>query len=441
VEKKGWNGMKNILGFLLLGCVFLSCATGSFARIDGAVDSGNYSRGITILEDGKKSFYPNRDLVLYYLDKGMLSHYAGLYKDSSQLLEGGERAIEEAFTKSVTAEISTYLLNDNTREYAGEDYEDIYINVFNSLNYYYQGDNEGALVEIRRLNNKTRYLASKYGVILSNLQKKALEESAEVPPDPNAESQFTDSALARYLGMLFYRSAGLYDDARIDKNFLRTAFANAPHVYSHPVPSSVEGELDIPPGMARLNVLGFSGLSPVKEEVTLRIPIPPSQWVKLAQPEMIGRSSQIGRIEVIFDDGQRFDLELLEDIEAVARETFKTKRNIIYLKTVIRSTLKGTTSSALGVAAGEAEGETGLALAVLSLATQVFAEMSEQADLRISRYFPAKAWAGGINVSPGVYSFRINYYNHSGKTAASFRYEDVNIEEHTLNLMEAVCLK
>jgi hypothetical protein len=433
--------MKNILGLFFAGIVFLSCASGSFARVDGAVDRGNFSGGIDLLDQGKNSYYSDRDAVLYYLDKGMLTHYAGFYEDSSRLLESGERAIEAAFTRSVTMEIGTYLLNDNTREYAGEDYEDIYLNAFNALNYYHQGSIEDALVEVRRMSNKTRYLSVKYGVILSNLQKKALEESTPVPANSDGVSKFTDSALARYLGMLFYRSSGYHDDARIDRDQLRVTFANSPHVYAHPVPSSIDDELEIPGGMARLNVLGFSGQSPVKEEETLRIPIPYSRWIKIALPVMVYRHSEISKIKVVFDDGRNFDLEMLEDIEAVARETFKERKNIIYLKTVIRSVLKGAASSALNSAAGEAEGDTGLALGILSIIAQIFAEVSEHADLRISRYFPAKAWAGGINLAPGLYSFQVNYYSRSGKEIASFRYEDMDIREKTLNLVEAVCLK
>jgi hypothetical protein len=433
--------MKNILGIFLAGMVFLSCATGSFAKVDDAVERGNYSGGIALLEEKKGSHYTPRDDVLYYLDQGMLNHYAGRYEDSSRFLETGEQAIEAAFTKSVTMEMGTYLLNDTTQEYAGEDYEDIYINAFNALNYYHEGSIEDALVEVRRMNNKTQYLSVKYGVILSNLQKKALEESAPVPPNPDVTSRFTDSALARYLGMLFYRGAGRHDDARIDRDQLLVAFANAPGVYTYPVPSSIKDELNVPDGMARLNVLAFSGLSPVKTEETLRIPIFNSRWIKIALPDMVRRNSEVGNIAVVFDDGRRFELELLEDIDAVARETFKEKQHIIYLKSVIRAVVKGTASSALDIAANETGGETGLVLGILSLATQVFAEVSEQADLRISRYFPAKAWAGGINLAPGTYSFRVFYYGRSGKEIASFRYEDMYVRENALNLAEAVCLR
>jgi hypothetical protein len=433
--------MKPLAFSLVVVFLFFSCASAPLARVDGKVEAADYSGGAALLEKEKRSLYTGRDTILYYLDKGMLAHYAGLYKDSSDLLESGERAIEAAFTKSVTQEIGTYLVNDTTRDYDGEDYEDIYINAFNALNYYHRSELEDAMVEIRRMSNKLQYLSAKYGVVIANLQKKALEEKVSVPPDENAPSRFSDSALARYIGMLFYRGAGRWDDARIDGDRLRVAFANNPNVYRYPEPSSLAEELDIPGGMARLNVIAFGGLSPVKEEETLRIPIPPARYIKIALPKMVSRPSEIRRIEVALDEGGRFSLELLEDIEAVARETYKEKEQVIYLKTIVRATIKGVTSSVLEAAAAEQEGGASLILGILSLGAQVYAEASEQADLRLSRYFPGKAYVGGINLAPGVYSFSVTYYDQSGNPLAVFRYEDVPVRENRLNLTEAVCLR
>ncbi|GHU78315.1 hypothetical protein FACS189462_2720 [Spirochaetia bacterium] len=404
---------------------------------------GEYADGMDYLEKEKKKYYRKADQILYYLDKGMIAHYAGQYDGSSDLLEEGERAIEAAFTKSVTMEIGSYLINDTVKEYDGEDYEDIYLNVFNALNYYHRGNIEDAMVEIRRMNNKIRFLSTKYGIIKTNLQKKALEESAEIPPNADAELHFSDSALARYLGLLFYRGAGRYDDARIDQEGLKIAFANAPDVYTYPVPASIDDELEIPAGKARLNVLAFGGLSPVKEEETLRIPISFTNYVKIALPVMTERPSRIRRVELVTDQGQVFELDLLEDMGKAARETFKEKQDVIYLKTVIRATMKGVASSVMDAAAtsDNIDGTTALVLGLLSFGNKIFAEASEQADLRMSRYFPARAYIGGINLDPGTYSFTVNYRDASGGVLASFRQENIMIYKDRLNLLEAVCLK
>jgi hypothetical protein len=425
----------------LAGGIFASCATASFQRVDNALGAGRYGDSVRFLEDDRFSLYGSGDNILYYLDKGMLAHYAGLYPESSGLLESGERAIEEAYAKSIVQELGTYLLNDNVRDYAGEDYEDIYINTFNALNYYHRGDLEEALVEIRRMNNKVQNLADRYGVVRSALQQKALEESLPVPSNPEAPSAFNDSALARYLGMLFYRGSGRPDDARIDGEYLRLAFANSPALYPQPLPSSLEQELDIPPGLARLNVLAFAGLSPVKKAETLRQPLGENRYLKISLPYMVYRPSAAARVEIVFDDGRRFNLELLEDIEAVARETYKAREGLIYLKTIIRASLKSAGSAVFDAMAEDTEGDAGLVYSILSLGSQIFAEASEQADIRISRYFPARAYVGGINLSPGRYSCEAYYYSAAGKLVASFRYEDILVQENRLNLVEVICLK
>ncbi|MDR1248662.1 MAG: hypothetical protein LBK63_05090 [Treponema sp.] len=436
--------MKKLQVLLAAGLFFLffSCASGNpYRQADSLAQRGEYRESLALIEKDKKTLYRDKDAVLYYLDAGMLNHYIADYRRSTELLQEGERAIEAAYTKSITMEISTYITNDTAQEYAGEDYEDIYINTFNALNYYHEDDLEDAMVEIRRMNNKLGFLASKYGIIMDNMQKQALSEGAEVPPDPSAgQTTFTNSALARYLGMLFYRGNGKLDDARIDRDQVRLAFANNPSVYSYPVPGSLDDELAVPAGKARFNVIAFSGSAPVKEEEVIRILIPNSRYIKIALPVMTSRPSVVNRIEVRFDSGESFDLELLEDIGAIATETFRERAHLAYLKAVLRGTIKGVASSVMSGVGDEVGGNAGTVLALLSIGTQVFAEASEKADLRISRYFPAKAYVGGITLDPGLYSYSIIYYS-GNRVVDSYRRENVPFQARGLNLAEAACLK
>jgi hypothetical protein len=427
-----------IICFLLLSCA----STASSGYTDGALAQGNYEDSLARLEKQKDSLYrKKRDLALYYLDAGMLSHYAGKYGDSSKLLEDGEQAIEAAFTKSISETISSFILNDTVKEYAGEDYEDVYINIFNALNYYHRGSLEDALVEIRRMNNKLQYLAFKYGNTITSLQKAALENSVDVPSDgETVREEFSNSALGRYLGMLFYRGEGLWDDARIDLEGIRLAFANQPSVYTFPPPSSLDEELDIPPGKARMNIISFSGLSPVKQEETVRIPIA-SRWIKVALPILHSRPSLVSRIEAVFDSGELVTLELIEDIDAIARETFKQKKEMIYLRSILRSVLKTAASVALDTGSSQSENETvSLILDIFSWGAQLLAE-TEKADLRISRYFPGRAHVGGITLDPGLYSFDVLYYDYQNRPIGRTRFEDVPVYAGRLNLSEAVCLQ
>jgi hypothetical protein len=91
-------------------------------------------------------------------------------------------------------------------------------------------------------------------------------------------------------------------------------------------------------------------------------------------------------------------------------------------------------------AGDEAGGNAGAVLGLLSIGTQIFAEASEKADLRISRYFPARAYVGGVTLDPGLHSYSIIYYS-GGKVVDSFRQENVLIRAGGVNLAETVCLK
>lgn len=436
----------------LLFSVFLctSCASVGkhYKNIDRDVKSGNFETAFNKLKEEAPSAYSKNDILLFQLDAGMLAHYAEKYEDSKDYLTEAERSIENLQAKSISLTAASYLSNDTVTEYSGEDYEDVYINIFNALNYYFLGSTEGALVEIRRIDEKLKFLTIKYGTGITAAQEALLDNGVSVPYDSNAASvNFSNSALARYLGMLFYRAQGLYDDARIDRDQIRLAFANQPEVYKFRIPSSVDEELEIPRGKARLNVIGFTGLSPEKEAEEIRIPITYGadaqiRWIKFSLPVLVEKPDVVSAVKVIFDNGKEFQLEVIEKMGDVAAETIKQNEALTYFKTILRATSKTTASIIFNEASQmQSDGNMGLIFSLLSLGTQLYADLSEQADLRISHYFPATAWVGGITLEPGLYSYSVVYYSASGKPIHEDRFENILIKPEGLNLSESICIK
>jgi len=422
---------------------FASCGSSPdvYIPIDNDVKTGSYEKALASIDNKKgkarRSVYTSKNQILLYLDRGMINHYAGYYEDSSRDLENAERLIEEAFTRSISQEIGSYILNDNTKEYSGEDYEDLYINVFNSLNYYHSGNLEGALVEIRRLNEKLVFLADKY----ERAKRKVLDSNTKIDPGtlPMEAAKFSNSALARYLGMLFYRGTGRDDSARIDHEELIRAYELAPWIYTNSIPASVDEERAVPDGMGRLNVIAFTGLSPVKVEQNLPIPLPlpsPNNWARLALPVMVSRPQTVQWAEAVLDTGQRFRLELLEDMGAVARETFKSRYGLIVLKTVARTIAKAATSATAAHVAGQSNEGLG---ALVGLVGLIFTAASENADTRLSRYFPSNALVGAVNLEPGYYNVTVNFYGSGGLVYSERK--EVSVRERGLNLEEFICLK
>jgi len=451
---------RNILIHIsLLAFLFFSCATGSeaYRDIDQAVEKNEFDIAVEALKKGQESripIYPEKNAVSLFLDKGLLEHYAGNFAVSSQDLQEAERLIQEAFTKSVTANIASYIANDNTKEYPGEDFEDIYISVFNALNYYNRGNVEGALVEIRKLttsSGKLDMLSRKYEDARRGAGNGATETlngygvSANDALPKGHTVNFSNSALARYLSALFYLSDGNTDSARIEFEQVNAAFASNAKVYYHPIPKSTVDIQTVPAGKARLNVIGFTGLSPVKEE-GLYPAYFPFTYAILRQPvfklpRFVKRPSAINRVEVIVEGGDKFYLELLEDMGAVIEETYNARFADIFFKTFIRQLIKYAAADVAANVARERSGDygelTGLATAVAGKAS---ADASEGADIRMSRYMPDKAYIGGVNLDPGTYNIIINYYSGSRIIAKDER-KGVVVKPNAPNLLETISLK
>jgi hypothetical protein len=439
--------------FLLVFTV-LSCATssGTYKEIDLAIEQSNFTSAVDTIvknQESNKIIYSQKNAILLFLDKGLLEHYAGNYAASSADLQNAERLIEEAYTKSISEGFFSYILNDNVKEYPGEDFENIYLNVFNALNYYNRNNIEGALVEIRKLSNtsgKLDMLARKYeykdqktGANLND----SVNKQTGISSLPDVKSvNFSNSALARYLGALFYQADGNTDSADIEFNQVYRAYSTNRNIYRGGVPKAVEDAKDIPDGMARLNIISFTGLSPVKEEqlVIHYLPFqhPVLQIAAFKLPALVNRPSQINRIEAEIDGEKKFNLELLEDMGAVIKETFAARYSNILIKTYIRTIMKYVIADA---AAMEAEKKkNALAGLTIAVAARVAMDASERADIRMSRYLPDKAYIGGINLDPGTYSVIIKYCN-GNHVIYSEEFADVTVKNGGLNLLQSVKLK
>jgi len=448
---------KNILrafNILILAFSVLSCATSSknYKEIDHSVDQANYTAAVDTIvkrQDSRKVIYSQKNAIMLFLDKGLLEHYAGNYSASSADLQNAERLIEEAYTKSISEGFFSYILNDNVKEYPGEDFENIYLNVFNALNYYNRNDIEGALVEIRKLSNssgKLEMLARRYeykdpktGASINDTVTK--ETGVSSLPDVKSVN-FSNSALARYLGALFYQADGNEDSSRIEFDQVYRAYSTNRNIYSGAVPNAVEAARNVPAGTARLNIISFTGLSPVKEEkiILQYLPFqhPILQIAMFKLPVMTRRPSVINRIEVEVDGSKTFELELLEDMGSVIEETFNAHYSNILLKTYIRTIIKYVVAD---VAAMTAENnDNSLAGLAIALGARAAMDASEKADIRMSRYLPDKAYIGGINLDPGTYSVIIKYCNWN-KVIYSDKFSNVTVKSGGLNLIQSVKLK
>ena len=121
------------------------------------VEAVYFVAAVSVLEAAQDTF-GDKDAVLYFLERGMLYHYAGHFSASNASFQVATRLAELNYTKSVSVEASTFLANDNTRPYYGENFERALIHMFGAFNYQGLGQLDEALVEIGRLNFFLRQL-------------------------------------------------------------------------------------------------------------------------------------------------------------------------------------------------------------------------------------------------------------------------------------------
>lgn len=182
-----------ILALLMLS----GCATDYVARtsrVRSAYEVGNYPAAMAAMEEVEKEKRPVDELLIL-LDKGMVLHAAGRYAESIEVLKKADALSQRLDVVSVSQEAASLITSERERAYKGEDFEKLMISVLQALNFAKLGDEEGALVEVRRVNERLSKMVSE--------EKKPYEQLA----------------IARYLGGILYEDQGEWDSAIIDYQF------------------------------------------------------------------------------------------------------------------------------------------------------------------------------------------------------------------------------
>ena len=152
----------------LLGCGISRELT---ATVDELNAKGEYTQARVYVEEHAKD-YGKRNRLLYQLDRGMLAFSAGEFREAIQAFEEAELIMDELYTISLSQEATTFLINDNTAPYRGEDFESVMVNLFLALSYANLSQIEEALVEARKVDSKLTAINLQY----SESQKNGYQE-------------------------------------------------------------------------------------------------------------------------------------------------------------------------------------------------------------------------------------------------------------------------
>lgn len=399
--------------------------------------SGDYTSTAALMDKlANEDVYKDKEQVLLRLEQGTINHFAGNYEASSNYYTYAENEIDALFTKSISRAIKSFLVNDNTLAYDGEDYEDIYLNVFKALNFMHLNNYEGALIETRRITYKLERLNDKYNGLVSALSA-ADTTSIEKDKWKTGKSTFQNSALGHYLSTILYAKSNKPDDARISFNNLMKAYVEQPGVYDFETPDPMELARIQERDEYNILITAFSGRSPTKEAIDFRLYLEEEDtYLKVSFPKLVPFESSVGRISVSVDnDSLTQNLFLIEDMDKVAQEVYKVKEPIIYARAMVRAFLKMLASNKL---AKEAKDQGDVLGGLVNVLGKVAQEASEKADLRSWQTMPGKAYSNVLTLPPGEHTISINYYSRSGQLLISDQQIVTANSKNSLSLVESM---
>jgi len=442
----------------LLGCVAAGCGQGQMvettAQIRQHLLAQDYPGALATLHQSKESGFKEQDRVVYWMNEGMILHLMGQYDTSTKALHKAEDRAKELYTKSVSKAIGAAFTSDATKDYAGEDYENVLINVIKALNFLGAGKTGGALVEARKINQKLKLYDTRY----------------------ERQNVYNQDAFAHWLMGLLFEMEGSHEDARIafTKAMMvyRGAFAKnygikpPPYVAEDAVRASLlsnardiadklrqEFGAGLGQSAAALKKSGevvlvhLNGEGPTKSDFIVtcwfrmpsnfnkrrgfikpprfhcdaepgdefvkkvRISIPRKATViKIAFPQLHTHAPRAQYIE-ISAAGSRARSSVALPLSRIATKCMADKRHNIWKDAIIRVITKTATSKAAGAvgkAVGKKAGGSGRLLSwAMEKGTSAAFQAAEEADKRAWTTLPSRIDVARLMLSPGTHTIQL----------------------------------
>jgi hypothetical protein len=290
--------------FFAVTAVFLitGCSSLPLQRARTEFYSGNLNEAEYILEGCKG--ISKKDLLLCYLEKGLILHYMEAYEESTEVLLRASQLIKHQETISVAEQSSAVMTNDWVTTYKGEYSERLWVHTFLMMNYLLRYMYEDALVEA----------------------KQALEVYDRYP-DSLTGDHFTRALIA-----LCFENMGLPDDARIEYEKLAQEMGGEGPSHG-----------SIAPGKGELIMFISHGRAPIK--VSSNVVLPPS--IRISIPVYSDGSSPLP-VDITSDGGAPDAVKISTDLGQVARKSLDDRSAQYLTRQALRAGAKETIAQVIG---------------------------------------------------------------------------------------------
>ena len=419
------------MGMLIVAAAGCATYSGSFAVIERNLAAQQYDEALEHIEKQSES-KTNRALTL--LNKGMVLRMKRDFVASNEALEAAKTEMERLYAASVSENALSFVVNDATVSYAGDGYEQVLLHVYMALNYLELGQTDAARVEALQVDVKLRELGEKV-----------------------ADGKFTEDAFSRYLTGLIYEASGEWSDALIAyrKSYeaykkYQTDFGLAmPTLLKHDLlrlaqrvglPDEVEQyekefglkrqrEQADQSGLGEVVFVLSNGLAPIKHERAVALIDPVSGILaRIALPYYESRSNNVVSARITAS-GKQGATELMEDVDAIARQSLDARMAAITARSLARAVAKITASKTAQQAAMQRKSDDAAIGLLGSFAVQVASVATERADTRSWLTLPANIQLARMRLPAGEYTIKIELLGEGEQVIASSEFSGIMVSK------------
>ena len=406
------------LVIVITTCLIMS-ACASHSQKFSAVEKHlvEHHAGLALKELDRHYGNSGSDIVLYYLNKGLILRMNKEYKKSNQALEKAKKFIDELETLSLSEQTTSLTINDATLSFTGERYEKILLFSYKALNYINLGKLDEARVEILQQDVKFREL-------LDDNQKPILSEDGF----PHYFSGLIYEANQEWSNALIaYRQAyEAYNQstAKVPEQLKTSLLRLTEHLglfeelenYKKTFGISTWTTQRDSDELGELVFIFHNGLAPVKYGVAAHTLNPQTgQMIRIATPAYRPRPSMIKKAKIKINNNY-YTLEIVEDIHSIAIKTLESQSAEIVARALARAVLKYNASRQVG------KNDEALGL-LINLAGVV----TEQADTRSWSTLPYDIQMARVALQPGKYDLTIELIGNHGRIINKHAFSDVTI--------------
>ncbi|MDR1941769.1 MAG: hypothetical protein LBQ47_05525 [Endomicrobium sp.] len=421
--------------------------SGYYADLKAKLDLQDYKSAAEFVDSSKKK-YGKKNILLFYLDSGLINHFADNYSKSSKSFDSAKKQFEFYYTKSISAYGASMVFNDSALPYYSRDYEIAHTCVFEALNYILSSNADEAVVEARRADTMFKMFSA----------------------NQNGKNFYKDDGFIRYFMGFVYENAGYLNDAHLSyylalkaykdglaeieppQDLINDAYTTAVLLNFDERISEIKKSYPsakktlIPRGYGECIILDYNGYIPEKIEKTfdfalydiwpyinevsvddqdkrdfdkarsIGVAAFADDYIKVAFPQYKDAANAVNSFSVSASGGNKKSYPV-QDFSAIAKKCLKNDTGKIYAKTLARAAVKYVVGKSVSAAVQRSTGDAWGALT--QAAFNVYSAVSANADTRDWKTLPDKILMSRFFLPAGQNSLTVNFIGASGEILAS----------------------